>query len=410
MSTDTLIAAGFQPAARMAGIEVSEILVRSAKAMALRKAGKPMVILGAGEPDFDTPEHVKEAAARAIRDGQTKYTAVDGSPDLKDAVRDKFSKENGLEYTRDQITCGAGAKQILFNAFMATLDPGDEVIVPAPFWTSYVDIVRIAGGIPIEVPCRAENGFLLQPDQLEAAITSRTRWLLLNSPSNPSGAAYDDDALRGLAQVLRRHPRLWIMSDDMYEHILYDDRKFATMAAVCADLQDRTLTINGVSKAYAMTGWRLGYGAGPAPLISAMASVQSQATSCPSSVSQAAAIAALTGPQDLVRERCQSFQDRRDYVIERLTSIPGVACEAPAGAFYAYPSCEGLMGSTTPAGSLITTDRDLADYFVECGVAMTPGSCFGLAPYLRLSYASALDELTTALDRMEAGCAALARS
>lgn len=366
-----------------------------------------MIILGAGEPDFDTPDHIKDAACRAIAGGQTKYTALDGSPALKEAVRAKFERENGLVFAQDEITCGAGAKQVLYNALMATLDDGDEVIVPAPYWTSYADIVRIAGGTPIAVACGASAGFRLAPAQLCAAITPRTRWLLLNSPSNPSGAAYDAAALAALADVVRAHDRLWLLSDDMYEHILYDGRRFATFAQAAPDLRDRTLTVNGVSKAYAMTGWRLGYGAGPADLIAAMAAVQSQATSCPSSVSQAAAIAALDGPQQIVAERRSSFQRRRDLVVDALNAIPGIDCLRPEGAFYAYPSCAGLIGRRTRDGRVIADDRAFADYLLEWDVAVIPGSCFGLAPFFRISYATSQDELREAMRRIAAACEAL---
>ena len=384
--TDGLAApAAFEAADRIASIGVSEILRITAKAGALKRAGRPMIILGAGEPDFDTPDNIKEAAIRAIRAGATKYTALDGSPELKEAVRRKFQRENALSFTQDEVTCGAGAKQILYNAFMATLNPGDEVVIPTPYWTSYSDIVLIAGGRPVLVPCGAEAGFRLSPEQLEAAITPRTRWLLLNSPSNPSGAAYTADDLAAIANVLRRHPHVWAMSDDMYEHILYDGLAFATLASVAPDLRERTLTVNGVSKSYAMTGWRIGYGGGPAALIKAMAVVQSQATSCPSSVSQAAAVEALDGPQDIVATRREAFQKRRDLVVAGLNAVPGLHCPVPQGAFYTFASCEGLLGARTPNGRTIASDRDFADYLLEADVAVVPGSCFGLEPFFRIS-------------------------
>jgi aspartate aminotransferase len=401
------MAAVLRSSSRIADIGISEILVRSGHAAGLKRSGRPMIILGAGEPDFDTPDHIKDAACRAIMAGETKYTALDGSMELKDAVRRKFLRDNALSFAASEITCGAGAKQILYNAFMATLDAGDEVIIPTPYWTSYADIVKIAGGVPIEIACEAKDGFLLTPEGLNAAITPRTRWLVLNSPSNPSGAAYDYAALAELAQVLRRHPQVWAMSDDMYEHILYDGLSFVTFAQVAPDLRDRTLTINGVSKAYAMTGWRLGYGAGPAPLISAMAIVQSQSTSCPSSVSQAAAIAALDGPQDMVRERAKIFQSRRDLVVSSLNAIPGLLCRKPQGAFYVYPSCEQIIGRKTSKGEVIASDRDFADYLLDWDVAVIPGSCFGLAPFFRISYATSTDELSVAMERMAKACAAL---
>lgn len=402
--------ASFEPAFRISGIGVSEILARGAKAAALKRSGHPMVILGAGEPDFDTPEHIKDAACAAIRQGQTKYTVLDGSGELKDAVRSKFLRENGLEFGLEQITCGAGAKQILYNAFMATLNEGDEVIIPAPFWTSYADIVAIAGGIPRVLACSEANGFLLQPDQLDAAINFRTRWVLLNSPSNPSGAAYSASELAALATVVRGHPAVWVMTDDMYEHIVYDDFEFATFAQVAPDLRDRTLTINGVSKAYAMTGWRIGYGAGPAALIRAMAVVQSQSTSCPSSVSQAAAIAALNGPQDCVREFTRSFEQRRNFVVDALNAIPGIRCRSPKGTFYAYASCSDLIGAKTRTGHIIGSDSDFADYLLDHGVALVPGSCFGLAPYFRISFASSTAELDEAFESMRIACADLAHT
>jgi aspartate aminotransferase len=404
-----IIPTPFRAAGRVAALGISEILVRSAHAAALNKQDRPMIILGAGEPDFDTPEHIKAAAHRAIDRGDSKYTALDGSPQLKDAVRRKFQRDHGLDFTGEQISCAAGAKQILYNAFMATLEPGDEVIIPAPYWTSYVDIVRIAGGIPVVLPCAAAANFLLQPAQLEAAISPRTRWLLLNSPSNPSGAAYDAPALAALAEVVRKHPQLWVMSDDIYEHILYDGATFVTFLTVAPDLQDRCLIVNGVSKAYAMTGWRLGYGAGPAALISAMAIVQSQSTSCPSSVSQAAAAAALDGPQDIVRKRTARFQERRNLVVAGLNAIPELSCRTPEGAFYAYPSCAGVLGTITSDGRMIETDRDFTDYLLGWDVAVIPGSCFGLSPHFRLSYAASDAELTEALRRMADACTALYR-
>lgn len=399
----------FRPAPRLASMGVSEILQITARAGALKRAGRPMIILGAGEPDFDTPQHVKDAAMRAIADNHTRYTVLDGSPELKEAVRRKFERENKLVFGQDEITCGAGAKQVLFNAFMATLADGDEVIIPAPYWTSYSDIVAIAGGVPVLIPCGAESGFLLLPEQLEAAITPRTRWLLLNSPSNPTGAAYCREDLTALAKVLHRHPDVWVMSDDMYEHIIYDDFEFATFAAGAPDLKDRTLTVNGVSKAYAMTGWRLGYGGGPAALIKAMSIVQSQSTSCPSSISQAAAIAALDGPQDIVEGRRLAFQRRRDLVVSGLNAIDGIDCIRPQGAFYVFASCAGLIGARRPDGGVITTDSDFCAYIMDADVAMVPGSCFGLAPFFRISYATSEAELTVALRRISLACGKLKR-
>jgi aspartate aminotransferase len=397
----------FRAASRLAGIGVSEIHRITSKAAARSRTGRPVIVLGAGEPDFDTPQNIKNAAVRAIAAGATKYTTLDGSPELKDAVRRKFARENGLVYEHDEVTCGAGAKQVLFNAFMASLSEGDEVIIPAPYWTSYGDIVTIAGGTPKLVACGAESGFLLQPEQLERAITPRSRWLLLNSPSNPSGAVYRRDDLGALAEVLRRHRHVWVMSDDMYEHIIYDDIAFATFAAVAPDLGNRTLTINGVSKAYAMTGWRIGYGGGPSELIKAMAIVQSQATSCPCSVSQAAAVEALDGPQKVVAERRLAFQHRRDLVVTRLNTIRGISCPTPRGAFYTFASCADLIGKRAPDGRVIANDRDFADYLLDADVAVVPGSCFGAASFFRISYATSDKELAVALDRIADACACL---
>lgn len=392
--------AAFRPAPRLRSMGVSEILQITAKASALKRQGRPMIVLGAGEPDFDTPQHIKDAALRAIAANATRYTVLDGSPELKEAVRRKFARENGLVFGQDEITCGAGAKQVLFNAFMATLAEGDEVIIPAPYWTSYSDIVAIAGGVPVIVACDAQSGFRLLPEQLEAAISSRTSWLLLNSPSNPTGAAYRREDLAALAGVLRRHAGVWVMSDDMYEHIIYDDFEFATFAGVAPDLRDRILTVNGVSKAYAMTGWRIGYGGGPSALIKAMSIVQSQSTSCPCSISQAAAIAALDGPQAIVEERRLAFQRRRDLVVSVLNAIPGIACIRPQGAFYVFAGCAGLIGARKPDGGVIASDSDFCAYLLEADVAVVPGSCFGLAPFFRISYATSEDELTEALGRI----------
>ncbi len=400
-------ASRFRPAERLGAIGVSEILRITAQAIALKKAGRPMIVLGAGEPDFDTPDHIKEAATRAMAAGATKYTALDGSPELKDAVRRKFARENGLTFAANEVTCGAGAKQILYNAFMATLDPGDEVVIPAPFWTSYADIVAICGGVARVVGCGLDTGFRLTPEKLEAAIGPRTRWLLLNSPSNPSGAAYRRADLEALAEVIRRHPQVWVMSDDMYEHIVYDGFEFTTFAAVAPDLAERTLTVNGVSKAYAMTGWRLGYGGGPAPLVAAMAIVQSQSTSCPSSISQAAAVAALDGPQEIVEERRLAFQARRDLVVARLNAVPGIECPTPEGAFYTFASCAGLIGARRPDGRRIESDVDFTDHLLAADVAVVPGSCFGAAPFFRISYAASTRDLETALDRIAAACSQL---
>ncbi|MDQ0572903.1 aspartate aminotransferase [Variovorax paradoxus] len=401
-------AAAFVPAQRVRAIGVSEILRITDHANALKRAGRPVIVLGAGEPDFDTPEHILAAAARAMARGDTRYTVLDGSPAMKAAVQLKFRRDNGLDFALNEISVGAGAKQVIFNALMASLNPGDEVILPAPYWTSYADIVQICGGVPVSVPCSEVNGFRMAAAQLEAAITSRTRWLFLNSPSNPSGAAYSTAQLAPLCEVLLRHPAVWVLADDIYEHILYDGLAFATPGAVEPRLRERTLTVNGVSKAYAMTGWRVGYGAGPRALIAAMAVVQSQSTSCPSSVSQAAAIEALTGPQDIVAERCGDFQARRDFVVAALNRAPGLHCRVPEGAFYTFASCAGVLGRRTRSGTLLQTDSDFCSYLLQdYEVAVVPGSVFGLAPYFRISYATSVAQLEEACARIAAACEAL---
>ncbi len=396
-------------AQRIARIEVSGILRIGARAAQLKREGRDVIVLGAGEPDFDTPANVKAAAVRAIEAGETKYTQLDGTLALKSAIAAKFQRENGLEFGLDQITAGAGAKQVIHNALMATLDDGDEVIVVTPYWTSYADMIAIAGGVAVQVPGREENNFLLDPADLEAAITPRTRWLMLNSPSNPSGAAYDEARLRAIADVLLRHPHVWLLSDDIYEHLIYDGFAFKTMAQVEPRLADRTLTVNGLSKAYAMTGWRLGYGAGPRELIAAIAVVQSQSTSNPCSVTQAAAIEALNGPQDVLAERRESFRRRRDLVVDALNAIPGIRCRRPEGAFYTYANCAGVLGKTTPGGRRLETDTDFCAWLLdEHDVAVVPGTIFGLAPYFRISYASSEEQLRTAMQRIAAAVATLA--
>ncbi|MBB5574762.1 pyridoxal phosphate-dependent aminotransferase [Rhizobium paranaense] len=401
-------AMSFRPASRIASIGVSKILQIGARANAMKREGFPVIILGAGEPDFDTPDNVKEAAKAAIDRGETKYTALDGTPELKKAIAAKFQRENGVDYTLDEITVATGAKQILFNAFMASIDPGDEVIIPTPYWTSYSDIVEICGGVPVLIPCDAEVGFRLRADQLEKAITPRTRWVLLNSPSNPSGAAYSEADYRPLIEVLLHHRHVWLMVDDMYEHIVYDGFKFVTPVAIEPRLKERTLTINGVSKAYAMTGWRIGYAGGPKALIKAMAVIQSQATSCPCSVSQAASVEALNGPQDFLKGRQASFKHRRDLVVSTLNAIPGITCRAPEGAFYTFAGCGGVIGKTTPKGKRIEADSDFTDYLLEdAHVAVVPGSAFGLSPYFRISYATSETELAEALRRISEACSKL---
>ncbi|EXL01283.1 pyridoxal phosphate-dependent aminotransferase [Aquamicrobium defluvii] len=402
-------AAPFRPAARIADIGVSEILQIGARAAAMRREGHDVIVLGAGEPDFDTPDTVKDAALRAMQRGETRYTALDGSPAMKEAVQEKFRRDNGLDFSAGEVSVASGAKQVIFNAFMATLDPGDEVIVPTPYWTSYADIIRIAGGVPVLVACDAANGFRLTAAQLERAITPATRWLMLNSPSNPTGAAYSEADYRPLLDVLVKHPHVWLLADDIYEHIVYDGFRFVTPVALEPALRERTLTVNGVSKAYAMTGWRIGYGAGPAALIRAMAVVQSQSTSNPSSISQAAAIEALTGPQDYLDERRDSFRVRRDLVVDGLNGIDGIDCPRPQGAFYTFASCAGMLGRATPRGRKIETDGDFCAYLLDAAkVAVVPGSAFGASPFFRISYATSQEELREALARIAVACAALA--
>ena len=388
--------------ARIGRTRISASAAAAQRARELRAAGKDIIELAQGEPDFNTPDHVIEAAHRAMRAGQTHYTPVDGTPELKAAVVAKFRRENGLDYRPENISAGAGGKQVLHNALLATLDPGDEVLIPAPSWVAYADITHYAEGTPAWVPTRPEHGFKLRAAELEAAITPRTKWLMLNSPSNPSGAVYSADDLRALAAVLERHPRVWTIADDMYEHILYDGRRFATLAAVAPQLADRVLTLNGASKTYAMTGWRLGYAAGPVELVRAMARLQAQSSLNPSSVSQAAAVAALNGPQDIVRERCAEFQARRDAIVPRIEAVPGLACAPPHGAFYLYVSCVGWLGRRTPQGKALGTDADVTAYLLESGVALPNGAGYGLSPYFRISIASALPNLEEACRRIDA--------
>ncbi len=389
-------------------IQPSATLAMSGRVLALQAAGVDVIGLAAGEPDFDTPDFVKDAAIAAIRAGKTKYTAVDGTPELKAAVAAKFRRDNGLDYAPGQISVNAGGKHTLFNALVATVEAGDEVVVPAPYWVSYPDIVAYAGGAPVIVAAGADQQYKITPAQLDAAITPRTRWLILNSPSNPTGAAYSADELRALGQVLLRHPHVMVMADDMYEHIVYDGFRFATVAQVCPELYERTLTVNGCSKAYAMTGWRIGFAGGPAWLIKAMAKLQSQSTSNPCSVSQAAAAAALTGPQDFLVERQAAFQRRRDLVVGRLNAIPGIRCPTPEGAFYVYPDVAGLIGRRTPGGATIADDEALVGHLLEAGVAPVHGGAFGVSPAFRISYATSEAVLTEACDRIERACAALA--
>jgi len=401
--------AQFRRARRLDPLEVSEILTIGAKAAEMKRQGAPVIILGAGEPDFDTPDHIKDAAAAAMQAGETKYTPLGGTRELRQAIQAKFKRDNGLDYGLDEIIAGTGAKEILFDAFMASLNPGDEVIVPTPYWTSYSDIIRIAGGEPVLVPCGSDTGFRLTAEKLEAAITPRTRWLLLNSPSNPAGAGYCADDYKPLLEVLLRHPDVWLMADDMYEHITYGGFQFATPAQVEPRLKDRVLTINGVSKAYAMTGWRLGYAGGPKELIAAMKVVQSQSTSHPSSISQAAAVAALNGPQEVLAERRASFQARRDLVVEALNGMEGIGCPVPEGAFYTFANCAGVLGKRTPEGRVLETDADFCAYLLDHHhVAVVPGRAFGISPYFRISYATSEAELRQALSRISQAVEALA--
>jgi aspartate aminotransferase len=395
-------------AQRLDRIKPSPTIAVTQKARELKAAGKDVIGLGAGEPDFDTPENVKQAAAAAMRRGETKYTDVDGTAALKQAICAKFKRENGLDYKPEQISVGTGGKQVLYNALMASVNPGDEVIIPAPYWVSYPDIVLLAEGTPVFVPCSQNSQFKLLPENLESAITPKTKWLILNSPSNPTGAAYTRAELKALTDVLLKHPQVWVLTDDMYEHLVYDGFEFSTPAQVEPKLYDRTLTMNGVSKAYCMTGWRIGYGGGPAPLIKAMAKLQSQSTSNPSSISQAAAVEALNGPQDFIPEHNKAFKERRDMVVDMLNAAPGLRCHRPEGAFYVYPSCAGAIGKKTPQGKEIKTDDDFVTYLLEAeGVAAVQGSAFGLSPFFRISYATSTEALREACTRIQRACAAL---
>jgi len=392
----------------LARVKPSPTIAVSAKAAELKAAGRDVIGLGAGEPDFDTPQNIKDAAKRAIDAGRTKYTAVDGIPELKVAICAKFLRENGLTYTPAQVSVGTGGKQILYNALMATCNPGDEVIIPAPYWVSYPDMVLLAGGTPVPVVAGIETGFKITPAQLEAAITPRTKWFIFNSPSNPTGAGYTREELRRLCDVLLRHPHVWVMTDDMYEHLVFDDFVFTTPAQVEPALYDRTLTCNGVSKAYAMTGWRIGYAAGPVALIKAMGTIQSQSTSNPSSVSQYAALEALTGPQDFLAPNRALFQRRRDLVVSMLNAAKGITCPNPEGAFYVYPDIAGCIGKSTPGGTVITDDEVFATALLEeTGVAVVFGAAFGLSPNFRVSYATSDAVLRDACQRIQNFCAAL---
>jgi len=389
-------------------IQPSPTVALTGKVNELKAAGRDIIGLGAGEPDFDTPDHIKAAAIEAINRGETKYTAVSGTIAAREAIAAKFKRENGLDYTVDQITIGCGGKQVLYNAIMATINEGDEVIIPAPYWVSYPDIVLLAGGTPVIVSAGINSGFKMTPEDLEAAITPKTKWLIFNSPSNPTGAAYSADEIRALADVLVKHPHVWVMSDDIYEHLIYDGFEFATMAQVAPELYDRTLTVNGLAKAYSMTGWRVGYAGGPKEIIAAINKVQSQSTTHTSSISQAATVEALNGPQDFMKDWIETFRGRRDYVVEQLNSIPGLSCPTPVGAFYVYPSCAGAIGKKTPGGMEITNDTDFVTALLEDeGVAVVQGVAFGLEPHFRVSYATSNENLEKAMERIRRFCESL---
>lgn len=389
----------------LARIKPSATIAVTDKARALKEAGRNVIGLGAGEPDFDTPANIKLAAIKAIEAGKTKYTDVTGIPELKDAIIAKFKRENGLAYKRNEVIVCTGGKQVLYNALMATINPGDEVIIPAPYWVSYPEMVMLAGGEPVSVVCPADQGFKLKPDALEKAITPKTKWIILNSPSNPTGAAYTRAEMKALTDVLVKHPHVWVMTDDMYEHLVFDGFEFTTPAQIEPKLFERTLTVNGVSKAYAMTGWRIGYAGGPAQLIKAMATIQSQATHAPSSISQWAAVEALNGKQDFIPESQKLFKERRDLVVGMLNQAKGIDCPRPEGAFYVYPSCAGTIGKTAPSGNVIKTDEDFVTELLEAeGVAVVHGSAFGLGPAFRISYAAKTSDLKEACNRIQRFC------
>ena len=384
-------------------IKPSPTMAVTSKAREMRAAGKDIIGLGAGEPDFDTPDNIKEAAIEAIRKGDTKYTAVDGTPALKKAIKNKFSRENGLSYELDQITVGTGGKQVLYNTFMATVNKGDEVIIPAPYWVSYPDIILLAGGKPKIVKCEEKDNFKLTPKKLEKAISKKTKWIILNSPSNPTGSAYTKKEIEELSKVLIKNKKIYILSDDIYEHITYDNFKFFTIAQI-KDLKDRTLTMNGVSKSYSMTGWRIGYAAGPKEIIKAIAKIQSQSTSNPTSISQAAAVEALNGTQDFIKDRANSFKERRDFVVNSLNNINGISCLKPEGAFYVFPNCKKLLGKKTK----LKTDKDFVQKLLEKSeVAVVQGSAFGLDGYFRISYATSMENLKKAMERIRSFCNSL---
>jgi aspartate aminotransferase len=393
---------------RLSRIKPSPTIAVSQKARDLKAEGRDVIGLGAGEPDFDTPAHIIEAAKKAMDRGETRYTAVAGTPELREAIAAKLKRDNGLDYTPDQISVACGGKQSIYNAFMATLDPGDEVIIPTPYWVSYPDITLLAEGTPVFIDCPAESGFKLKAEELEAAITPKTKWLIMNSPSNPSGAGYSRDEMKALTDVLMRHDHVWVMPDDIYEHIVYDDFEFTTPAQVEPGLMGRTLTLNGMSKAYCMTGWRVGYAAGPDEIIKGINKIQGQSTTHTCSVSQAAAIAALEGPHDFIAANNAVFKDRRDLVVSMLNQANGLSCPTPQGAFYVYPSCAGMIGKKTPDGMVIENDEDAVTYLLESeGVAAVHGSAFGLSPHFRISYATSTELLEDACERIQRACANL---
>ncbi len=395
-------------AARLSRIKPSPTNVLTGKVAELKAAGRDIIGLGAGEPDFDTPDNIKYAAKRAIDVGETKYTPIPGTLAVRKAICGKFKRENGIDYNPEEVIVSCGGKQVIYNAFMATLDPGDEVIIPAPYWVSYPDMVLLAEGTPVFVIGHEETGFKITPEDLDAAITPKTKWVLLNSPSNPTGAAYMRDELKALCDVLMKHSHVWIMTDDMYEHVVFDDFVFSTPVELEPALKDRTLTLNGVSKAYAMTGWRLGYAAGPVELIKAMTVVQSQSSTHTSSISQAATVEALNGPQNFIETHNELFKERRDLVVSMLNQASGITCRTPEGAFYVYPSCAGTIGKLTPEGEKIENDSDFCTLLLEKeGVAVVPGVAFGLEPYFRISYATSTEELTDACERIQRFCASL---
>ena len=395
-------------ASRLNRIQPSPTIAMSIKARELKAEGKDIIELAAGEPDFPTPSHIIEAAEDAMSRGETKYTDPDGTPALKQAVCDKFKRDNNLEYVTSQVTIGTGGKQVLYNALMATLNEGDEVIIPAPYWVSYPDMVLLAEGTPKIVECPLDKNFILQPEDLERAITPKTKWIILNSPSNPTGSGYTWDDMKKITDVLIRHPNIWVMTDDMYEHLVYDDFKFCTPAEVEPELYSRTLTVNGMSKAFCMTGWRIGYAAGPENLITAIRKIQSQSTSNPSSISQAASVAALNGPMDFLAKNNEVFKQRRDLVCSMLNQASGITCPTPDGAFYVYPSCAGLIGKKTPDGKVLKSDEDVVTYFLETeGIAAVHGAAFGLSPHFRISYATSTEALEDACQRIQRACTAL---